>query len=344
MRKINIFLLIVGLFILIAQTSSAQYAFRVMASKGTSKVNSVKKLYPGSKLNSSDKVKVYSNSYLSLAHKDGGTVKIAKSGTYSVSDLSKKLKASKKSSNQRFKQFIIGELTKNKVDVNKNYRSNQNVTGSVERSMDMVNIAASDATPIILILPSQTGNKLYGDKVMVEWLPIKEGVTYVIDVLNDFDTKVHTVETKETKFDFDKKILNKKSEEADDVASDMYKINIKVKENENFKTGAESPAISLIESNDKMKVALKKFDEDNKDRLGSTSYFMDKADLFAEHELLLDAMAAYQEAVKLEPEMKLAYYDFLVSNKIAGYERVEEEKKEEAVEEKKDGMGAPDNK
>lgn len=309
MRPIKLFLVTICL-LFTWEVSAQDYIFRVMASRGDVKTNG-SKVYPGSKLQKNARLSLATGAYLSLAHKNGNKVKIAKAGSYSISDLESKLAATQKSSNQRFKEFVIGELTKNDVNINDNYKKFQNVTGSVERA-----IGDNSDRIMVFLPPIEKVSLTYANEIPVNWFPREEAKGYQVKVEDGFEEALKEGETEQPSFQFDINEMLKKSEEINGMTDGKVFVKIQPKDDDS--------AISKRFCFKKLEGELRKSFEEHlsefeakyeENEKNSVSYLADKAEFFAQNQLYAEAVGFYQKAVELEPDMQEAYFKFLEDHK-----------------------------
>ncbi len=113
--------------------------FRVLGKKGNvnyqSKSSGWTDVKTGDKLFKNDKVKVSGNSYLGLVHSSGKTVEIKKEGTYNISKLAKDVSSFRSSTTQRFAKFVVDEITSgDDLLKQKKYKRSMENTGAVDRA------------------------------------------------------------------------------------------------------------------------------------------------------------------------------------------------------------------
>ncbi len=320
---------------LLSTSLSAQsYVFKVMASSGTQ--TSTGKVYPSAKskslvvgntLQNTDQIVMPDKSYLSLMHSSGGTVQIAKAGTYSVSDLANKLKASTQTTSQKYASYIVGELTKNdEKNLNKYPHKYQNVTGSVER--------ATFESELVSMLPSAKGGSyVFNQPYLLTWHHLAQTKNYILLVLDQFDETLLEATIPDTSY-----TLNVKDEKF--AEADMLKIVILSKErtdvtpykkdnNYNF-----SYSLNFLEGGKKAEFE-EAFEQFKKEQANSSIpedvKKLDEASFFETQGFLLDAMRAYKELIALDPEneaYKIVYNQFLVRHQIGKHKEILNSEKE----------------
>jgi hypothetical protein len=299
MKKISflVFSLMLCSVVLDAQTA----IFKVMASSGKSTENA-KLLKVGAALSANDKITIAptGQTYLALSYSKGGTIQISKAGTYLIKDLEAKLLASKKSVSQKYADFVIGEMTKSgDVNIHKTPYKYQNVTGSVERSMFKSDLVA--------MLP--TVSKFRAKEYRLAWHHVMGNKTYQLKIMNEFDEVVKTAEVQDTSF-----VL--KTDTPELTESEMIKVFLDTKDVKLkyiVKTTLNRMESQFSEKMETQLAEIKKtFKEDVNGKL-------QEALLYEDNGLLLEAMQAYEAAMKAEPVSEIytiAYNQFLIRNRI----------------------------
>lgn len=300
--------MIIFLFVIFSAVGAVaqDYTFKVMASSGVSKKGATA-LKIGSTLLGADQVTVDAKSYLSLAHSKGGTVQISKAGTYKVAELEKQMLAAKKSVSQKYANFVIGEITKaNGEDIHKNPYKYQNVTGSVERSF---------GSSMAVRLPKTT--YIHKDAYTFSWHKPKEGKVFIY-VLDEFSEIIKNYEKSgnDTTLTFNLKDFNESALYAVVVSTKPISKEKLEKDGLNKGFGIRKMETADLEKFKKELQALKtSLGDDEKD----VNLKLNEAIFLEEKEMYLDAMQAYEDAVKLEPNdevYKIAYNQFLIRKNI----------------------------
>jgi hypothetical protein len=269
------------------------YAFKVLANKGTNEVKSGDSWQPlktGASLQANDEVKIADNAYIGLVHKSGKPMELKQAGSYKVSDLSTKV-GNGSSVLNKYTDFILSSNAENK-------KNKLSATGAVHR-------AAGDAVAAInLALPENAYSGIYNTVAVVNWDDHVAG-PYVVTVKNMFEEDITKIETPETGVQID-------------LADPKF--------------AAEDAILVLISSKTDPKLTskqhlIKKLDKANQQRIKtSLTEIMGEvqdptplnklllASFYEQNGLLIDAIGAYEEAVKLAPDVtdyKDAYNDFL---------------------------------
>jgi hypothetical protein len=291
------------------------YTFKVIASSGLSHKNAstdANKLKVGSTLTTTDKIVVGKESYLGLSYPKGGSVQISKPGTYTVAEVEKGLLASKKTVSQKFANYVIGEVTKSgDVDIHKNPYKYQNVTGSVERGF----------SDIVVMLPKKTYT--YQNEFKVQWYKVPKNKTYTVKITDFVGDVIKTFETQDTTVTF-------KWDAPEFAEHDILEFKIIPKEEKITFIGKY--LIERLAGAD-LEGFKRHFAEFEKQEIGASKdafSYLSRAIYFEEKEMHLDALAAYQEALKLEPKneaIDIAYKQFLIRKNIGPAEQIKKSQK-----------------
>lgn len=183
MKKVYV---LFGLLILLAFNGYAQYAFKVLASKGSHQVLSNghwKSLAAGDPLNPKEKLKLSSGGYIGLIHSTGKTLELKSTGTYSVSDLEAKIITGTSTFGQKYGKFVAEGMFAGNPDAKSNY----NKTGSVNR--------AGEKTSIVLYAPLKI-KALKHKPLTLNWNDCGEAHIYTITLKNFYNEEVYSVESK----------------------------------------------------------------------------------------------------------------------------------------------------
>ena len=307
MRKFISYAFVVAMILSCGSVSAQDYAFRVLANKGT---NQVKKagagqaevLKTGAKLNSGDEIIASDDAYIGLMHKSGTTTGIRGAGTKKVSELEKNINTGSSSIASRYASFVMNKMNE---EENTNNRSRLNATGAVSR--------ATGSAAINVMAPSQAD--LLGDLAILRW-DAPEGFTeddsYVVKIENIFNEEIYSEETKKTSVALDF------SDE--DLAYDMGLYLVKIYKKGDDEIASGEVGIKKVKSGDKVEVqenlANLKSEVSDDSPLNKIIY----ASFYEENGLILDALTKYEEAIKMSPDIddfQELYQNFLIKNGLA---------------------------
>lgn len=291
------FVLTLFLGCLISLGNAQDYAFKVLANKGSNEVKSGNEWLPiktGASLKDNDELKLSANAYMGLVHATGKPLELKQAGNYKVSELAAQLKTGA-SVLTKYTDFI---LSSNSAEAKKNRLS---ATGAVDRG---------ENAAIQLMLPQNQHSGIYNNAAIISWAGSNVPGPYIATVRNMFDDELAQFETPETSFQID-------LTDAKFAKENALLIEIKSK--------ADPKQVSKQHLIKKLAPAEK---ENVKKSLGEIMGQVDEqtalnkfilAGFYEENNLFIDAISAYEEAIKLAPEVETyreAYDDFLIRHGI----------------------------
>ncbi len=293
--KKSAILVLVGIFssnFILAQ----DYSFKVMANKGANEVKSGdawQAVKTGDRLKPGDELKVSENSYLALVHSTGKPMELKQSGSYKVSDLASKVGAGASVLN-KYTDFI---LSSNSAEAKKNRLS---ATGAVHRGL----------ADIKVFLPENQYAEIYNTNVIVNWESAKGGGPYLVVVKNMFDEELLKMETPENFVQIDRTNPKLANEDA---------LLVEVKSKADGKSKSEQHLIKKLSlaRQDAIKSSIADMGNDMKEETALNKFIM--AGFYEENKLFIDAITAYEEAIRLAPDVptyREAYEEFLLRNKL----------------------------
>jgi hypothetical protein len=294
MKKRNLAVLVV--MVLCPGLLFGQYAFKVLANKGGSEYKSGDAWLPiktGATLKNSDEIKLAQNSYLGLISSNGKALEVKEAGLHLVSELEKKLQSGGSSVVQKYAEFL---LSSNSAEAKKNRLS---ATGAVHRGT---------VDPLHLILPENQYSSIFNTSALISWEGTQVPGPYVLTLRNMFDDVLETFETPEMTFKVDFSKFTKENAMIVQVVSknDMKEVSkqhlikkLSPADYENIKKNYDLIAKDVSEPTALNKLILAGFYEENR--------------------LLIDAITAYEEAIRLAPDVPSyaeAFDEFLLRNNI----------------------------
>jgi hypothetical protein len=292
-------ILMVALLLAASFGHAQEYVFKVLANKGANEVKSADAWVPvktGASLNSTDELKIADNAYLGLVHKSGRPMEVKQAGSYKIADLAAKLGTGNSVVN-KYTDFI---LSSNSEEGKKNRMA---ATGSVTRGLSSIKVN----------MPAAQYSGIYNDKMVINWEPakneeglIREGLTYVATIMDMEDNVLSTAETTDTQV-----TVNLGDGKFKNQSAVLVVVQIKG----DSKSISERHVIKRLNTanREKIKNALTT-------DLGvspESESAMDKMVLalfYEQNGLILDAITAYQDAIKMAPDVqdyKNAYQEFL---------------------------------
>lgn len=292
MKKSSL-VLIVGFIVSLGSLQAQDYAFKVMANKGSNEVksgDSWQAVKPGSSLKSGDELKISENSYIGLIHATGKPMELRQAGSYKVADLAAKMSAGGSSVLSKYTDFILSSNAEGK-------KNKLSATGAVHRGLNDIKV----------FLPGNQFSDIFNTYAIVSWESSKTGGPYVVLFKNMFDEELAKVETPETSTRVDLT--------APEFANESM-ILVEVKSKADAKVASEQRLIKkmTVAQQEKIKKDIADLGGDIAEPTALNKYLM--AGFYEEKKLYIDAITAYEEAVKMEPSYKEFFDDFLLRNKL----------------------------
>ncbi len=277
----------------LAYGQAQSYAFKVVANKGNNEVKSGDSWQPvktGATLKASDEIKVADNSYIGLFHASGKPMEIKTAGNYKVATLESQVGSGGSSVLNKYTDFILSSNSEEK-------KNKLSATGAVHRGT---------ADAISVMLPSNQYSSVYNNVAVVRWESEKVKGPYVVNIVNMFGDNVARIETADTRVELN---LN------DSRFSDLSAILIEVSAKEDSRKVSEQYLIKKLSPADqeKVKKSLSEIATDVSEATALNKFVL--AGFYEEKGLLIDAIAAYEETIRLAPDVPYyaeAYNDFLI--------------------------------
>ena len=293
MKTKNLTLLTAVLLFATSFVVAQDYAFKVLANKGINEVKSGDTWLPlktGASLKAGDELKLADNAYIGLVHVSGKPMELKLAGSYKVADLAAKVGVGS-SVLSKYTDFI---LSSNSAEAKKNRLS---ATGAVHRG---------ETYAIQLTLPENQHSGIYNNVAIINWEGTKVAGPYVLTLRNMFDDELAKIETAENTFQVDLTdpklakenaiLVEVKSKNDPKQVSKQHLIKkLTPSELENVKTSLNEIMGAVSEPTALNKIILAGFYEQNN--------------------LFIDAIAAYEDAIKLAPDVtsyKDDYDEFLL--------------------------------
>lgn len=293
--KINRFPIVAaGLAVFLVQAAQGQdYAFKVMANKGNNEVKSGAAWQPlktGASLKSGDEIKVADNAYLGLVHASGKPMELKTAGSYKVKDLSDKLKGSGTTVINKYTDFILSSNAEDK-------KNKLSATGAVHRGTNK---------DIQVLLPANQHAAIFNSTAVVRWESEKVAGPYVVSIMDMFGEQVAKVETPETKITIS--LLDNRFSELSALLVEVSSKSDTRKVSEQFLIKKLSPS-----EYERVKKAYNEIATEVAEATALNQLIL--AGFYEENNLIIDAIAAYEQAIKLAPDVtsyQEVYDDFLV--------------------------------
>ncbi|MCU0418215.1 MAG: hypothetical protein MUC38_01040 [Cyclobacteriaceae bacterium] len=299
-KNILTMLLSVGTLGVFAQ----EYVFKVLANKGANEVKTSEGWTPiktGASLKQTDELKIVDNAYMGLVHSTGKPIEIKQAGNYSIAQLASKITAGTSVMN-KYTDFI---LSSNSDEGKKNRMA---ATGSVSRAVG--------AGALKVFMPPAQAAGVFGNTAVVNWEARENASPYVVTVRDMEDNVLFTTETPQTQMVLDL---------SDATFASQTAVLVEVRTKADAKTLSERYVIKRLNNANKDKI--KKLYATDLGAGVEEESALNKivlASFYEQNGLLIDAIAAYEQAIKLAPEVqdyKDAYAGFLARNGIKAEEK-----------------------
>lgn len=278
--------------------AQADYAFKVLANKGANEYKSGDTWQPiktGLSLKVGDELKVSENAYLGLVSSTGKPLELKKPQSYKVADLLSQI-GTGTSVMSKYTDFI---LSSNSAEAKKNRLS---ATGAVHRG---------EPSALSVYLPEAKSSFVFNNSMYVVWEAPKTGGPYVVTVMDFMEDEIMKMETPETSMKIDL---------SDPKLAKVTNFLVHVSSKADSKVKSEGHAVKRLPAaeQDKVKKDFADISSDVKEETAFSKFML--AGFYEQHGLLIDALTAYEEAVKMAPDVETfveAKNEFLYRNKLA---------------------------
>ena len=286
------------LFVLATTFASGQdYTFKVLANKGSNEVKAGEEWSPlktGASLKSGDELKLSENAYIGLVHVTGKPLELKQAGSYKVADLASRVGNGSGVLN-KYTDFI---LSSNSAEAKKNRLS---ATGAVNRG---------DSYAIKLMLPENQYAGIFNSAATISWDGTDIPGPYTVTMRNMFDDELTKFDTPETSFQIDLTEAKFAKENA---------ILIEVKSKGDPKLVSKQHLIKRLSPAEQagIKKSLGEISADVDEQSALSQLLL--AGFYEQNNLLIDAISAYEQAVRLAPDVpfyKESYDEFLMRHNI----------------------------
>jgi hypothetical protein len=212
------------------------------------------------------------------------------SGSYKVADLAAKIGGGSSVVN-KYTDFILSSNAETK-------KNRLSATGAVHR--------ATETAAIKVMLPeNQKYQAIYNTTAVVNWDDSKAKGPYVVTIMNLFEETISSYETPETTITLDFSDAKFNTESG---------FLVEVKSKTDAKQVSKQHMIRKMSATERetVKTSLSGIMSEVSDPTAINKLIL--AGFYEENNLLIDAIVAYEEAVKLEPSYKESYDEFLLRN------------------------------
>lgn len=281
-----------------AQNAPKDYAFKVLANKGANEVKSGNEWQPiktGASLKLGDELKLSDNSYMGLVFESGKPLELKVPGNYKVTELADRVKAGGTSVLSKYTDFI---LSSNSAEAKKNRLS---ATGAVDRG---------EKAAIQLMLPQNQHSGIFNNVAIISWVGNSDAGPYIVSIRNMFDDELALIETPETNFEINL---------ADAKFAKENALLIEVKSKADPKQVSKQHLIKKLApaEQESVKKSLNEIMGEVSEQTALNKFIL--AGFYEENNLFIDAISAFEEAIKLAPDVtsyREAYDDFLMRHGI----------------------------
>lgn len=291
MKKSTLILCLTFFFTL---SLKAQYSFKILAAKGINQVfrkGNWSTAKAGTKLLSSEKIKLSKNGYLGLIHSSGKTLELKEAGEFTVENLEKKIVVGRSGFGSKYGKFVADGM----FSANKNANKSYNKTGSISRNIN---------NKIIVYAPLKM-DALKGVPFSIHWNNCGAEHTYILTLKNLFNEEVFSKE-----FSSNYAIIDFNDASIPEVSGGIYLLEITSKTDPSFTTTANGVRvdnnyqIKLLES-DKESEIFDTTDEIAKsiDKTNALDYMI-LAMAYEKAGLMTYAVESYYIAKQLAPDVR----------------------------------------
>ena len=282
--------ILVTLLSLSFSLAAQEYAFKVLVNKGKNEVRASggwQQIKVGSSLKSIDEIRIAENSYLGLVHVSGKPLELKQSGNYKMTDLATKINGGVSVLN-KYTDFILSENTEKKNSLV--------ATGAVHRGLGI---------KVYLPDPGQQ-SVVYGDIISITWDTSKYPGPYVVTFKSIFGDDLSVMETKEGGITVD--LYDEKFKNEDNIL-----VQVTPKKGDASTPDSYSLKKLSVADKDRIKQSLHEIERPLADSTALNRFVL--AGFYEENNLLIDAATAYQEAIRMAPDVTFyqdAFNTFLI--------------------------------
>lgn len=273
------------IFTFVASVAFGQdYTFKVLATKGNNEIKSNGNWIPlktGASLRTGDELKLSANGYIGLVHKKGKPLEVKTPGSYPVALLESQLDPGT-GVLSKYADFI---LSNNSPESQKNRLS---ATGAVDRG---------EYYAIKMALPEHAG--IYHNVATIGWGGDDLKGPFIVKVLNMFDEELALYETQQNNIQLD---LNDPKFAKENAV--LLEVTSRTEANQKSKRHM----IKKLAAADQVgiKKSLSEINGEVKEETALSNLIL--AGFFEQNKLIIDAIGAYEDAIRLAPDV-LAYQE-----------------------------------
>ncbi len=271
------------------------YVFKVLVNKGQNEVKVGENWQPvktGSILKLGDELRIASNAYVGLIHNSGKPLELKEAKVYKVKELESKVGGGPSVLN-KYTDFILSSASEKK--------NRLGATGAVHRGSHTIRV----------FLPKSEVAFVYEDTVILDWERKADEGKYVVNLKSIFGDDLYTTESTDNTITIN--LADPKFASEDNIIVEVYpKTQPGKKPDPPFIIKKLSPA-----DKERIKAQLKEISAEVSGNNSLSKLVL--AGFYEQNKLLIDAGTAYQEAIRLSPDVeqfKEEYRNFLVRHAI----------------------------
>jgi hypothetical protein len=267
-------------------------AFRVLINKGKNEIKTGNNWMPakvGASIGTTDEIRVSENAYLGLVHVSGKALEIKDAGVHKVTDLSAKVGQGTSVLN-KYTDFILSN--------NEQRKNNLTATGAVHRGINTIKV----------FLPKPEAAIVYNNRIIFSWEKNDAPAPYTVIFRSMFGDELKKVDVPSNSVTIDLGDIAFENE-------DNIVVQVISKTDKNKQSNPDDYTIKRLSKADRerMKNTLNEVKDIMNEQTAINLFFM--AGVYEKNNLLIDASTAYEEAIKLAPdvpEIQEAYRAFLI--------------------------------
>ena len=288
-------ILAVTFAILVGGTASGQeYAFKVLINKGQNEIregNDWRPLKAGASLKAVDELKVSENGYLGLVHSSGKPLEVKDPGHHKVMDLASRIKGST-SVLKKYTDFILSSNTNN--------TNSLTATGAAHRGPGEIKV----------FLPKAEHAIVFNDEISIAWAKDPGTKIYVVRFSSMFGDELNSFEVQDTTLSID--LSTQKFKNEDNIV-------LNIASRDDSQLASENFILKKLSAGDKKRLTASLAEMSALTREKNALNMLYLAGFFEENALLIDASSAYQQAIRLAPDVpyyREAYDRFVLRNSL----------------------------
>ncbi len=272
-------------FASIATYAQKDYTFKVLVNKGKNEVKAAdgwQLVKVGASLKDTDELKLVENAYLGLVHSSGKPLEVKQAGKYKVDALAKQVSGGTSVLN-KYTDFILSSNTTK--------RNSLTATGAVHRGPEIIE----------LYLPKAEHAIIFNNDIIVNWDAAKIPGPYLVSFSSLYGDKLDEIETKESR-------VNVNLNGPNFINEDNILVVVKSKSDPN--KISEVYTLKKLSKADKTRIknSLNEISTSLADKTAMDQYIL--AGFYEENHLIIDAITAYLEAIKLAPDVPSFQEDY----------------------------------